>query len=72
MNLVDAIARTVLPGSGMIQRFLALYRIPFLELTPVAEHIFSRLAGSYYLYHGFNFMIGGISTASSKKILGSI
>lgn len=67
MNLVDAIARWLFDHKFKT-RFIALCRVPFEPLVPVAEHVVSRLAGSYYVHHGFNFAVGGITTGSRHKI----
>ncbi|SMR60310.1 unnamed protein product [Zymoseptoria tritici ST99CH_1E4] len=67
MNLVESIVKREIGGYYKIY-FLSLYSVPSHKLAGTAEHILSRLCGSYAAEGGLNVTVAGKSITAAKEI----
>lgn len=79
MNLFDSICRLHLHDNGVEVRFRSLFQIPHWSLVKMAEHVHSRLNGTYFTRisdgndvtrttGGWNMIVAGVSTAKDKVV----
>lgn len=71
MNLIDSIARVEV-GDSFRMQFLSLYPVPFSILASMAEHVLSRLCGSYAGQGGLNVTVAGKSVTAASKVRASV
>jgi hypothetical protein len=71
MSLIDSIAKVEIGGSYKIN-FLSLYPVAYHNLAGMAEHVLSRLCGSYHVEGGLNVATAGKSVAKATKVYADI